>query len=658
MAFPVGSLRVDLGANTVAFQTGMAAAQERLAEFQRAGAQAGNAAQSFGRQVASASSGFGSITGQVQNAAFQIGDFAVQVAGGTSATRALAQQLPQLLGGFGVMGAVIGAAVAVAAPFVGRLFETEDAAAAASTRIDELSDATKGYVDAAELAVSPIEDLVAKYGELADSVRAVQIAQAELARGEAMRALQSTLESVQPTGLEGFSASVIRGVEAAEMRVQQMYQRISDMQAILTPEQARFFDFTEDFAEIDRLRGQIEQVRAGVTGFADAYGITNEQARELAAAMADVEASATGTAAQQVEAVEQLRAALVAVYGSLDAANQEMPGLVSLLNSAAQSAADVAAADMSGAIDRAVGPAGTLAAELERAASAAAAVRAYEATATRTGLAGPDGVRSEMMGGGRFAPQPTGAGLPTPPAPRSGGGGGGGRSGADRARIDAEREAARVYQETRTALEQYNAELARLGQLHEQGLIDAETYGRALDQLPEKYDQLQRAGDQLRRAQEGIADAFTDAIVEGRNFGEAISGVLKDLAAQMIRTALIGSGTGGGGGLFGFLFPSLGSLFGGARANGGPVMGGRAYLVGERGPELFVPPTSGSMMNAPETSRALAGGGGVVVNLSVDARGAVDGVAQQLQRELVRALPEVERRTLAAVRGAAARGKL
>ena len=49
----------------------------------------------------------------VQNAAFQIGDFAVQVAGGTAASRALAMQLPQLLGGFGVMGAVLGAVAAI-----------------------------------------------------------------------------------------------------------------------------------------------------------------------------------------------------------------------------------------------------------------------------------------------------------------------------------------------------------------------------------------------------------------------------------------------------------------------------------------------------------------------------------------------------------------
>jgi hypothetical protein len=52
----------------------------------------------------------------VQNAAFQAGDFAVQVGGGVDASRALAQQLPQLLGGFGVLGAVLGAVVAIAIP--------------------------------------------------------------------------------------------------------------------------------------------------------------------------------------------------------------------------------------------------------------------------------------------------------------------------------------------------------------------------------------------------------------------------------------------------------------------------------------------------------------------------------------------------------------
>ncbi|APT59550.1 hypothetical protein RGI145_19585 [Roseomonas gilardii] len=55
------------------------------------------------------------LASQVQNASYQIGDFAVQVASGQSAVTALAQQLPQLLGGFGMVGALAGAAVAIGA---------------------------------------------------------------------------------------------------------------------------------------------------------------------------------------------------------------------------------------------------------------------------------------------------------------------------------------------------------------------------------------------------------------------------------------------------------------------------------------------------------------------------------------------------------------
>jgi TP901 family phage tail tape measure protein len=48
------------------------------------------------------------------------------------------------------------------------------------------------------------------------------------------------------------------------------------------------------------------------------------------------------------------------------------------------------------------------------------------------------------------------------------------------------------------------------------------------------------------------------------------------------------------------------------RARGGPVSAGRAYIVGEEGPELIVPGASGHVMTAPETRAALSGGGWTV----------------------------------------------
>lgn len=73
------------------------------------------------------------------------------------------------------------------------------------------------------------------------------------------------------------------------------------------------------------------------------------------------------------------------------------------------------------------------------------------------------------------------------------------------------------------------------------------------------------------------------------------------------------------------------SGFGGARADGGPVLGGGAYLVGERGPEVFRPAGAG-------TIEPMGGATGVTVNVTVD--GGAEGLLRsetQIARMLARA---------------------
>jgi phage-related minor tail protein len=65
-----------------------------------------------------------------------------------------------------------------------------------------------------------------------------------------------------------------------------------------------------------------------------------------------------------------------------------------------------------------------------------------------------------------------------------------------------------------------------------------------------------------------------------------------------------------GGGLGAAIAQAVGGLFSGARADGGSVQPGGAYLVGERGPEVFRPSGAGEV--------GPAAGGGVVVNVQVD----------------------------------------
>jgi tape measure domain-containing protein len=113
---------------------------------------------------------------------------------------------------------------------------------------------------------------------------------------------------------------------------------------------------------------------------------------------------------------------------------------------------------------------------------------------------------------------------------------------------------------------------------------------------------------------DGVVGAIKGAVDGTKSLGQVASEVLSRIADKVldvaINMALFGamSGTGTGGGL-------LGSIFGGKRAMGGSVTGGRSYMVGERGPELFSPGRSGGI--APTGSF----GGSTNVVINVDASG-------------------------------------
>jgi hypothetical protein len=66
------------------------------------------------------------------------------------------------------------------------------------------------------------------------------------------------------------------------------------------------------------------------------------------------------------------------------------------------------------------------------------------------------------------------------------------------------------------------------------------------------------------------------------------------------------------GGLSSFDALTLAGISGGFRASGGPVSSGSSYIVGEKGPELFTPTSSGSI-----TPNNALGGGGNTINITV-----------------------------------------
>lgn len=85
-------------------------------------------------------------------------------------------------------------------------------------------------------------------------------------------------------------------------------------------------------------------------------------------------------------------------------------------------------------------------------------------------------------------------------------------------------------------------------------------------------------------------------------------------------------------------------------AGGGRVSG--ATLVGERGPEIFIPNTGGNIMNN-HSSRMAMGGNGVVVNQNLNFS---TGVVPTVRQEIMKMLPTISDVTKASVLEAASRG--
>lgn len=185
------------------------------------------------------------------------------------------------------------------------------------------------------------------------------------------------------------------------------------------------------------------------------------------------------------------------------------------------------------------------------------------------------------------------------------------------AALDLYREYKTLYEETASPVQKLADEEARLLALRERLIaagyevkaveeMIAEARMNAYDKLfpSETADQLAQLRDIAQQFGSAIGTAFEDAIISGSNLRDVLKSLEQDIIRIVTRqlvtkplekaiTDIINPAvtTPGGNAFSNF----LSSIFG-ARAEGGPVLGGGTYLVGEKGPELFVPKSSGTII--------------------------------------------------------------
>ncbi len=205
-------------------------------------------------------------------------------------------------------------------------------------------------------------------------------------------------------------------------------------------------------------------------------------------------------------------------------------------------------------------------------------------------------------------------------------------SDAGQAWAAAQSDAARIIASLITPFEAYGSALDRIAELQNLGLLNTEQAAKAASNAAQDYADAQiaiaRGNEQLadsterllrdiRTAAEGFARDLTDSFFDATN---SIGDMFRQLAITIAKALFTQTVTG----------PLIQGILGGlgipGRASGGPVTGGSPYIVGERGPELFVPRGSGSIIANG------AGGTPISVNMtitSVDPQTAAQTIAAQ-----------------------------
>jgi hypothetical protein len=130
----------------------------------------------------------------------------------------------------------------------------------------------------------------------------------------------------------------------------------------------------------------------------------------------------------------------------------------------------------------------------------------------------------------------------------------------------------------------------------------------ALEKQVEAAEKLKKKTDLLAGVWSGVGNevkGIFDALISGtQDWNAVLTDTLRSFSQLLLNAGFSAIGQSAGKDSL------LGKLFGGFRANGGPVSPGKSYMVGERGPEMFVPSGKGSIV----ANRDL--GGGTVINIT------------------------------------------
>ena len=149
---------------------------------------------------------------------------------------------------------------------------------------------------------------------------------------------------------------------------------------------------------------------------------------------------------------------------------------------------------------------------------------------------------------------------------------------------------------------------------------------------------------------DAMVQGFSDMMTGAKSFSDAMKDMAKSVIDSLMKLYI----------KYMIVQPLFDMMFPGARtadtpirpeALGGPVQSSTPYLVGERGPELFVPNAGGNII--PNNKMGGGGGGGVIVNQTINV---TTGIQSTVRAEIVQLMPQIAQAAKGAVADARLRG--
>ena len=575
---------ISLNLNAQGIKTGARDAKQSLDSVKQSATSTEAAVVRSSNNMGSAISRMGNMSGAqrfvFQNTANQLGDIAVQASMGTNIFRVLGMQLPQIAGGFAILGGamgtvlpILGVIAAVGFPIIAMFTSMGQKSKSAADMLDEFSDSLQDADAVVQSSRAPLSELTDEFGIYAQNVK-------------------DTAEALRQLTLQDLTRDIMSATRELS-------------------------NFGKNSGIFERLRFGSEQFGAAQRKLVAQLEISKDEANLLVDALGALEDVKTP------EDIVQVMGDLFKVVNDLNPKTDKgADALFELAKAASQAEADAAKLV-------------TVLSDVKTGVTDIGEITQFQAGGRGSVI--PNAMDILMMGmGGEIV---------------------GGPEKKD-TKLDREKQKlatfAEQFQPVLTAAAEYEETMTKLNRAREIGAITEEQHSQATAFATDKYRIAAGELVDYTAVANNFANSLEGSMMQLAEGTLSVEDAFKNMAAQVIRelyrVLVVQQLVNAAMGLFGFS-PSSGGGFvptGGARAFGGPVSPSQGIVVGERGPEVFFPPSKGNLV--PNNK---IGGNEVIVNQTINV---TTGVQQTVRAEVLGLMPQIAEASKAAVLDAKRRG--